>query len=94
MTNETTAENVTEAFDNKTDNFNNTPEVNESKIVPENSTVYKPNTDNENKTDAIDVSKDLKETDANFKRATGNPIFALLAVLLAVCVLRFRKFKK
>ena len=94
LTNETTAENVTEAFDNKTDNFNSTPEVNESKIVPENSTVYKPNTDNENKTDAIDVSKDLKETDANFKRATGNPIFALLAVLLAVCVLRVRKFKK
>ena len=94
MTNETTAENVTEAFDNKTDNVNSTPKVNESKIVPKNSTVHKHNTDNENKTDTHDVSKDLKETDGDFKRATGNPIFALLAVLLAVSVLRFRKFKK
>ena len=94
MTNETTAENVTEAFDNKTDNVNSTPEVNKNKIVPKNSTVYKHNTDNENKTDTHEVSKDLKETDTDFKRVTGNPIFALLAVLLALSVSRVRKFKK
>lgn len=86
-TNETTSENVTEAFENNTNKT--TPEV------PENSTVIsKNNTDFKNITnDTLDVLKN-PETNVDLRRATGNPVFALLAVLLAVSVFRIRKFKK
>lgn len=83
LTNETTAENVTETFENKTDN-NNTNNSNDSN-----------NTNRKNDTNTTShVPKDLKETDVNLKRATGNPLFALLAVLLLLSVSGIRKFKK
>ena len=83
LTNETTAENVTETFENKTDN-NNTNNSNDSN-----------NTNRKNDTNTTShVPKDLKETDVNLKRATGNPLFALLAVLLILSVSGIRKFKK
>ena len=40
------------------------------------------------------VPKDSNKTDVSIKRATGNPLFALLAVLLMLSVSRIRKFKK
>ena len=82
-TNETTAENVTETFENKTDD-NNTNNSDKSNNI---------NGKNNSNTTS-NVPKDSNKTDVSIKRATGNPLFALLAVLLMLGVSRIRKFKK
>ncbi|MBE6501067.1 MAG: hypothetical protein E7Z79_01345 [Methanobrevibacter thaueri] len=83
-TNETTAKNVTETFENKTDN-NNTNNTNNSNNK---------NRKNDTTNTTSNVPEDLKGTDVDLKRATGNPLFALLAVLLILSVSGIRKFKK
>ena len=94
-TNETTAENVTETFENKTDD-NNTNNSDKS-----NNTDKSNNSDNSNNINGknnsnttSNVPKDSNKTDVSIKRATGYPLFALLAVLLMLGVSRIRKFKK
>ena len=42
----------------------------------------------------FNVSEDLNGTEVDLKRATGNPLFALLAVLLIISVSGIRRFKK
>jgi len=81
LTNETPAENTTEAFENETD-VNDTEE---SEDFEEDDTEI-----DENETSHAD---ELKQSDVNLKNATGNPLFALLAVLLLAGVSRIRKFK-
>ena len=87
LTNETPAENITETFENKTsvndtNNSDNQDELDDLDTIDE----------IEDINETSDVTKEA-ETDVNFKRATGNPLFALLAVLLLVGVSRIRKFK-
>lgn len=81
LTNETPAENTTEAFENETD-VNDTEE---SEDFEEDDTEI-----DENETSHAD---ELKQSDVNLKNATGNPLLALLAVLLLAGVSRIRKFK-
>ena len=81
LTNETPAENTTEAFENETD-VNDTEENDD--LEEDDTEIY------ENETSHAD---ELKQSDVNFKNATGNPLLALLAVLLLVGVSRIRKFK-
>jgi len=82
LTNETPAENTTETFENLTD----VDDTEEDEDFDSDDTEMDTN-------ETTDVSEELKQTDVNLKSATGNPLFALLAVLLLGSVIRFRKFK-
>ena len=94
-TNETTAKNVTETFENKTDD-NNTNNSDKSNNTDKSNNSDKSNNINgkNNSNTTSNVPKDSNKTDVSIKRATGNPLFALLAVLLMLSVSRIRKFKK
>ena len=94
-TNETTAENITETFENKTDDNNTNNSDKSNNTDKSNNSDNSNNINGKNNTNTTsNVPKDSNKTDVSIKRATGYPLFALLAVLLMLSVSRIRKFKK